>query len=58
MAGVFECVAENGVGPLAVGRISLQVQCKFRSGNQDIKMRGCIYLVQDRIVCYLLTIMG
>ena len=28
MAGVYECVADNGLGQVAVGAISLQVQCE------------------------------
>ena len=29
MAGVYECVADNKLNIKAVGRISLQVQCKY-----------------------------
>ena len=29
MAGVYECVADNTLNIKAVGRISLQVQCKY-----------------------------
>ena len=29
MAGVYECVAQNGLGKPGVGTVSLQVQCKW-----------------------------
>ena len=35
MAGVYECVPDNGVGAPAVGRVSLQVHCKFSALRQQ-----------------------
>ena len=31
MAGVYECVADNGLGQVAVGTVRLQVHCECRA---------------------------
>lgn len=38
MAGVYQCVADNGRGQIAVGRISLQVQCESAPNARPLEL--------------------
>lgn len=54
-AGVYECVADNGVGNKTVRAIQLLVKCKFLPHN-DISLTENLYIITDLSVSSLKTV--